>query len=241
MSRFKAASIHLAISVFIFSLFLALVFFVWYAFPFNHAQGIGRIVYIMAGVDVILGPLLTLILFKSGKKGMVFDLIVVAAVQIAALGYGSYVIYSERPVYAVLGHNIAEVVVRSEINQGEVPENIAKIGVFDRPQFVFQERSKQPELDEFVYIMQSKKGDPERLAANAKSYLEYSRNADQILLNTKKIESSDDDDIETKAKLKGYNYHYAIMRGKLKEILILIDPQDASVSGYLLKSKLLTF
>ncbi len=241
MSRFKAASIHLAISVFVFSLFLALVFFVWYAFPFNYAQGIGQIVYIMAGVDVILGPLLTLFLFKSGKKGMVFDLVVVACVQVAALGYGSYVIYSERPVYAVLGHNIAEVVVHSEVNQQDIPKSIPKVGVFDRPEFVFQKRSEQPELDEFVYIMQSKKGEAERLAADVTTYLEYSSNAGQILSNTKKLESNDVDDVKTQSKLEGRGYHYATMRGKLKEVLILIDPQDASVSGYVLKSKLLAF
>ncbi len=239
MSRYKAASIHLAISVVVFSLFLALVFLIWYAYPFNHAQGVGKIVYIMAGVDVILGPLLTLFLFKPGKKGMVFDLIVVAAVQIGALGYGSFVIYSERPVYAVFGHNIAEVVVFSEIGRQQIPENIPKIGLFDRPQFVFQERSQQPELDEFTYILQSQKGDPERLAADAKSYRQYSKNSDSIIANTKKIANSGDDD--TKAQVDDQSLHYAILRGKLREVMILINPKDASVSGYLLNSKLLAF
>ncbi len=239
MSRYKAASIHLAISIFVFSLFLALVFLIWYAYPFNHAQGVGKIVYIMAGVDVILGPLLTLFLFKSGKKGMMFDLIVVAGIQIGALGYGSYVIYSERPVYAVLGHNIAEVVVYSEIGQQQIPENIPKIGLFDRPQFVFQERSQQPELDEFTYILQSQKGDPGRLAADVKSYRKYSKNIGVILENTKKIADSGDDD--TKAQINDQSLHYAILRGKLKEVLILISAKDGSVIGYLLNSKLLAF
>ena len=85
MTRLKASFTHFLISIAVFGLFLALVFFIWYAYPFNLTQGVGEIVYIMAGVDVVLGPLLTLIVFKAGKKSLKFDLSVIALVQISAL------------------------------------------------------------------------------------------------------------------------------------------------------------
>ena len=68
MSRFKAASVHFLISVAVFSIFLVFVFFIWYAYPFNLTQGVAEIVYLMAGVDIVLGPLLTLVVFNTAKR-----------------------------------------------------------------------------------------------------------------------------------------------------------------------------
>ncbi len=39
-------------------------------------------------IDVVLGPLLTLIVYKKGKRTLVMDLAVIAALQLAALTYG---------------------------------------------------------------------------------------------------------------------------------------------------------
>ncbi|MBL0165374.1 MAG: hypothetical protein IPP82_17470 [Xanthomonadales bacterium] len=68
MSRWKAASIHLSISVFVGLLVLALLFLVWYPQPYFNAAGGQALIIFLLGVDIVLGPLLTLVLFKSGKK-----------------------------------------------------------------------------------------------------------------------------------------------------------------------------
>ncbi len=74
MSRWKAAGIHLSISILIGLVVGALLFGVWYPPPFFHAAGADMLVLLLVGVDVVLGPLLTLIVFKSGKRGLKFDL-----------------------------------------------------------------------------------------------------------------------------------------------------------------------
>lgn len=59
-------------------------------------------------VDLVLGPLLTLILFKPGKPSLKFDISVIASIQIAALLYGFYTTYSQQIValvYADEGFN----------------------------------------------------------------------------------------------------------------------------------------
>ena len=43
-------------------------------------------------IDVILGPLLTLLVYKQGKKTLLFDLTVIVLLQISALGYGLWTI-----------------------------------------------------------------------------------------------------------------------------------------------------
>jgi hypothetical protein len=101
MSRWKAASIHLSISITIGLLVLALLFLVWYPQPYFDAAGGQHLIVVLLGVDLVLGPMLTLILFKSGKKGMLFDLWMIGIVQSTALAYGLYVIAESRPVFIV--------------------------------------------------------------------------------------------------------------------------------------------
>lgn len=101
MSRWKAASIHLSISIFVGLLTLALLFLVWFPQPYFEAAGGQHLIIVLLGVDLVLGPLLTLILFRSGKRGMVFDLWMIGIVQSTALVYGLYVIAEARPVFIV--------------------------------------------------------------------------------------------------------------------------------------------
>ncbi len=110
MSRWRASAIHLLISVCIFSVFLCLTYFVWYPQPLFDAIGTWGLLQILTGVDVVLGPLLTLVLFKSGKKGLKFDLSVVALMQTAALAYGVYVVWIARPAFVVFAVDRFEVV-----------------------------------------------------------------------------------------------------------------------------------
>src|SRR6185436_2997704 len=71
----------------------------WYPGPlFVIAGGLELLLTIIA-VDVTLGPIITLIIFKPKKPGLRFDLAVIGIVQFAALGYGLYAIAESRPVY----------------------------------------------------------------------------------------------------------------------------------------------
>lgn len=101
MSRWKAAAIHLSISATIGLLVGALLLFVWYPRPYFHAAGADELVLLLVGVDLVLGPLLTLVVFKAGKKGLRFDLSLIAAMQATALIYGLSVVLRSRPVFVV--------------------------------------------------------------------------------------------------------------------------------------------
>ncbi|MDG4553623.1 MAG: hypothetical protein P9E24_05180 [Candidatus Competibacter sp.] len=64
MTQLHAFVIHLATSVTIFLIFLGIMFFVWYPAPYFEIDGGWKVPRILAGLDVVLGPLLTLIVFK---------------------------------------------------------------------------------------------------------------------------------------------------------------------------------
>jgi hypothetical protein len=101
MSRWKAAGIHLAVTASVAILIGALLFGLWYPPPFFGACGADRLMVLMLAVALVLGPLLTLIVFKAGKWGMTFDLVAIACVQLLALGYGLEVTARSRPVFLV--------------------------------------------------------------------------------------------------------------------------------------------
>jgi hypothetical protein len=102
MSRYQAAAIHLALSASIVGLALTTVLFLWYPGAWFESMGGKHLLFILAGVDVILGPLLTLIVFRSGKKSLKFDLGVIVLLQLSAFLYGIQVIFAARPAYMVL-------------------------------------------------------------------------------------------------------------------------------------------
>jgi len=89
---------------------------VWYRWPLFEVSGGSGITLILAGVDVTLGPLITLIIFKSGKKGLKFDLTVIALVQATALAYGIHVVYLARPVYLVFAFDRFNLVTAKDLD-----------------------------------------------------------------------------------------------------------------------------
>ena len=102
MSRWRASGIHLLISAVLAVVTLILLLKVWYPPPLFTAEGGNDLLFILIGVDVIIGPLITLIIFKVGKPRLRMDLTVIALLQLGALVYGGYVMFVARPVFVVL-------------------------------------------------------------------------------------------------------------------------------------------
>jgi len=123
MSRWKASAIHLLLSAAIASGVLIFMLTVWYPWPLFEAAGGNGLIFILVAVDVTLGPLITLIIFKTGKKGLKFDLTVIALVQLAALAYGIHTLYLARPVYLVFTVDRFELVTAKDLD----PKDLAKV------------------------------------------------------------------------------------------------------------------
>lgn len=127
MSRWKAAGIHLSISALIGLIVLSLLFLVWYPSPYFKASGGQELTLILLGVDLVLGPLLTLVVFKAGKKSLKFDLSVIALLQLSALLYGLHVIVQARPAFIVAAVDRFKVVAandvdRASLSKGSTPD-----------------------------------------------------------------------------------------------------------------------
>lgn len=99
--RLRASGIHLGISLAIALAAAALVFGVWYPYPYREISGGRELFMIVVAVDVVMGPLITLAIFNRAKPRAELrrDLAVVGLLQLAALGYGLWTVWQARPVY----------------------------------------------------------------------------------------------------------------------------------------------
>ena len=113
--RIKFFLSHLIISISLALLVIGLVFFIWYPSPLATAVGVTHIFLMLLVIDVILGPLLGLLVYKEGKKTLKFDLSVIILIQIAALCYGVFSIEQGRPAWLVYNVDRFELVRKNEL------------------------------------------------------------------------------------------------------------------------------
>ena len=100
-TRLQVFSVHLSISAVIFVLLAVAMVAHWFPGPFFATDGGWQGMRIIAAVDLVLGPALTLIFFnpKLKKHGaLLFDLSTIAVVQVIALVWGTWTVYNERTV-----------------------------------------------------------------------------------------------------------------------------------------------
>lgn len=101
LSKGKAFSIHMALSLLVFSSLVLVMFFFWFPGELFFLDGGWQGLKLVAMVDLILGPLLTLVLYKPRKPKLLLDMSMIAAFQIAALAYGFVATYQQRTVAVV--------------------------------------------------------------------------------------------------------------------------------------------
>jgi hypothetical protein len=150
--KLRAFAIHFAISLIVILFFLIYIYFVAYTPPVLKLEGGSDIALIIFGVDLTLGPLMTLILYREGKRGLKFDLTLVAVVQIAAFLYGAWTLYSERPLYLAYTVEHFKIIPAASIDTDELSEPSLAPGWFRGPQAVYVERpTSQKEREKILF------------------------------------------------------------------------------------------
>jgi hypothetical protein len=122
LNRWKASALHLAISAAIGVGVVALMLALWYPQHYFAAMGGDTLIMLLIGVDVVIGPLITLIIFDPKKKNLRFDLAVIALLQLTALVYGCSVMFKARPAFNVFVVDRFEVIPANAVDE----ESLAK-------------------------------------------------------------------------------------------------------------------
>lgn len=122
MNRWKASATHLALSVVVIGGIAISAFLLWYPYALHRVAGLDRILLVMLGIDLTVGPLLTLIVYRQGKRSLRFDLTVIALCQIAFLGYGLHTLWQGRPVFLVGTPETFTLVFANEIDADDLAQ-----------------------------------------------------------------------------------------------------------------------
>lgn len=117
---FRAAALHLAASSLVAALAAALVFGVWYPYPYRELTGGVHLFLVVVGVDLVCGPVLTGVIFNPRKprRELATDIGLVVLIQLAALAYGLYSVAMARPIYAVYEVDRFQLVTMADVQPG---------------------------------------------------------------------------------------------------------------------------
>ena len=117
-SALPAAGIHLLSSTGVAVLAAALVFGLWYPFAYRELAGGRELFLLVVAVDVVCGPLLTLVLFNPTKPRAELwrDLGLIALIQLAALGYGLHTVWQVRPLFLVQEIDRFKVITKPDLD-----------------------------------------------------------------------------------------------------------------------------
>jgi hypothetical protein len=240
MHRYKAFAIHMACSIAIVSAFLALMLFIWYPTPYFEADGAYHVVVILASVDVILGPLLTLIIFKPGKPGLKLDLGLIALIQLSALIYGANIIYTERPSYVVHTVDAFKMVSASMIDPAQVTYAKLKPGPFSRPKFVFARLPDDPQQRSALLMKTLATG--KDLESLPEYYEPYEHNVAYILDRAKPLALLQHSSMQAQQAVNDFlaansdnidQFVYVPLIGKNRDLTLVLDRATGIPSGTL--------
>ena len=101
MTRWKAAGIHLCLSLLIIGTTVGSIYLLWFPHGLFRIAGMDSLLLTMLMVDIVAGPALTCLVYKTGKPTLKFDLTVIGVLQAAFLGYALHTIWVSRPVFLV--------------------------------------------------------------------------------------------------------------------------------------------
>jgi hypothetical protein len=120
--RLKAFGLHLLASTVVLSLTLGTLYLGWYYWPGWYLTDVSHVVAVMAGVDVVIGPTLTLIIANANKprRELRRDLSIIVAAQLIALIYGTTQLWEGRPLYYAFSENVLQMIQAYDIDPGEL-------------------------------------------------------------------------------------------------------------------------
>jgi hypothetical protein len=253
--KLRAAGLHFAISTMIASLVLTLVYLGWYRSVLSTTEAVGTILLIMIAIDIVLGPLMTMVVYKPKKKSLKFDLAVIAFIQLGFLAYGVYTVYLARPAYLVFVKDRFESVAvidwpaSAKAKHASAPNSAADRALLG-PVFVGTKSPDDPQLKQELLFSSAGGGadigqmpqyyvpfetQKKEAAAKARSIAELKetnkKDAEKMAEISLTVEK-----LSKQSGLKPENIGYLPLKGKQADGVVFVNKDEATVLGmYLFK------
>jgi hypothetical protein len=240
--RLIAAIYHLTFSGLVAAAAAFLVFYIWYPSPFESISGGFQLFFLVCVVDVIVGPLLTFVIFniEKNKRELIVDLTVVALLQLVALIYGLSTIFNARPVHVVFEYDRFRVVHAFEIETEGVDElNGVVLRPLNGPQLLALRpfKDEKERLDATLAAIQGIS-----LASRPELWIKYEASADAVLkaarpLENLKLRNQDEEAVIEaffdKSHLDKKIISYVPLIGRQKYWTVLLRRDTGEIVGYI--------
>jgi hypothetical protein len=234
-SRIKAFLLHLSISGMVGLAAVFIVFYIWYPAPLHEAAGVTQIFLLLLAVDVVIGPTLTLIVFKPNKPSLKLDLAIIAILQLSALAYGMNTVFQGRPAFVVFSVDRFELGRACDIDPESADRalrsgNQAAVAGWMQPRWVGAAAPKDPKRAQDI-LFSSLQGGPDwpqlpelfvPLSEVKAQMLARARSVEELREPLRKNQTETDLDDAKDAK-------WLPLRGKARNMTVLIDARTAEV------------
>lgn len=241
LNKLTAAGFHLLSSLLIVSLILSPAYFLLFGAELFELASAGKIFLLVIVVDIVLGPLLTLIAYDPKKTKLKQDLTLIILFQLVAMIYGAYTLYSGRPSHAVFAIDRFELVRANEIYvppNFTVEQNSVSAASTYGIKWVYAERPSSNEKRNAL-LFSALDGGPD-LAQSAEFYRPIDLGFSDILKKSEPVEHLDE-------SFKNNSYHKMIsyydtsnltfvpITSNTAEGVVLIDKVKPTILGIVTK------
>lgn len=241
LNRWQAFLIHLGLSIAIAAAVIGLVVFVWYPPPYFGAMGGEILLRLIIGVDVILGPVITLIIFDPRKPRLAMDLAIIGALQLAALLYGVFVMFEARPAWNVFVKDRFEVTAANAVDDASrqrAPADYRTLPLTG-PRVVAGRAPTDPK-EALDFGMSTMAGGPD-VPALPHLYVPYADEAATVVRAARPLQGlsrqsrayADIVSAFVAEHGKGRDLGYLPVRARNKDFAVVVDRRTGEVVGYL--------
>lgn len=249
LTRTKAGLIHFCLSLVIFSIIFFVLFMLWYPEPYFTASGGWQGLKIAASIDLVLGPLLTLIIFNPIKSAreLSLDLAVIACLQTAALVWGVMTIYSQRPVAVVYWEDSFMTVDAVDLNRFSYPlEKLHQFSTANPPLIYAEKPADTAGLKQLLAKIRDSQIAPHHqtelykpLSEHFAEIAPYQLKMDKVLEHNPALRPLLEDLLTTTHHAQG-DLQYFPLRAKYHDIILAFTPKGELVGHLTLPQKSLT-
>lgn len=157
--KLRAATFSFSVFLIFAAVLAGITHFYWYPHYLFWLDGGIQGLRLVYAVDFVLGPLLALIFFHPDKSRgkLVFDVVVIALIQLSAMAWGTYQVYSQRPVAVVYGsQRFISVAPAIMAIQGKSPEGLRAYSD-NSPPYVYRREttSEQEKRKQLAMLMRN--------------------------------------------------------------------------------------
>tara|TARA_R110000782_G_scaffold196430_6_gene285779 strand:+ start:2425 stop:3120 length:696 start_codon:yes stop_codon:yes gene_type:complete len=176
-NRYHAFVIHILISALIFMILATVITYFWYPGFLFATDGGWDGIRLIAGIDFIIGPTLTLIIYKVGKRHLKLDLFVIGLIQFSCLYFGVWTVYQERPIAVIYANGVFLAKSQAALEMYNIkPAQIYELDT-KVPAWIYINLPENEDEKSKVLISQLHKGP---LYTHTELYAPYKENLDKV-------------------------------------------------------------